>query len=88
MIQPALRQPIRVVAIMEAYTVTGPAKNLIRFAQKARVPDSELPPVELSITTFHRPVARQTAAHPSNQFINAARAAGIEVDVIAETVPV
>ena len=84
MIQPALRQPIRVVAIMEAYTVTGPAKNLIRFAQKARVPDSELPPVELSITTFHRPVARQTAAHPSNQFINAARAAGIEVDVIAE----
>jgi glycosyltransferase involved in cell wall biosynthesis len=85
MIQPALRQPIRVVAIMEAHTVTGPAKNLIRFAQKARVPDSELPPVELSIATFYRPVARQTAAHPSNQFIDAARAAGIEVDVIAET---
>lgn len=37
-------RPIRAVAILEAYTVTGPAKNVIRFAQLARVPAVYLPP--------------------------------------------
>ena len=40
--------PIRVSALMEAATVTGPAKNLLQFAQAAR------PEIDLSIVTFVR----------------------------------
>jgi glycosyltransferase involved in cell wall biosynthesis len=44
--------------MMEALTVTGPAKNLIAFAQQARSPaDPDLPEVELSVATFDRPSA-------------------------------
>ncbi|MFN2454917.1 MAG: glycosyltransferase [Pyrinomonadaceae bacterium] len=48
---------IKLVAVMEASTVTGPAKNLIEFCRRARVPDQKfpgLPIVETSIVTFHR----------------------------------
>jgi glycosyltransferase involved in cell wall biosynthesis len=40
---------IRVLALIEAASVTGPAKNLIGFAQRAR------PAVELTVVTYRRP---------------------------------
>ena len=34
---------IRVAALMEATSVTGPAKNLIEFARRAKQPPDRLP---------------------------------------------
>jgi glycosyltransferase involved in cell wall biosynthesis len=72
-------QPIRVVSLMEAYSVTGPAKNLIRFAVRARSPEPGQRAVDLSFLTFAR-----GEENASNHFVQAARAAGIEVDVVPE----
>lgn len=48
---------LRVLALMEATTVSGPAKNLIEFCRRARtldpLPDGS-PAFEISIATFHR----------------------------------
>lgn len=42
---------LRLLAVIEASTVTGPAKNLLQFAQLARTIDE---PVEVTVATFHR----------------------------------
>jgi glycosyltransferase involved in cell wall biosynthesis len=70
---------IRVLSIMEATFVTGPAKNLIEFAQRSKTPDADLPAMEFSVATYQR---GQDSANP---FVDAARAAGIPVDIIHET---
>jgi glycosyltransferase involved in cell wall biosynthesis len=44
---------IRVLAIIEAATVTGPAKNLLQFGSLARSADQDSP-VDLSIAVFQR----------------------------------
>ena len=79
---------IKLLALMEATTVTGPAKNLINFGQRARSHEwaaAGLPRVETFIVTFDRALG-EGAAHTgaSNKFVEAARAAGLEVDVIRE----
>ena len=76
---------------MEAATVTGPAKNLIRFARENRADAQQQPPdalargLEIRIFTFVRnanlAAAGRTASTP---FINAARDAGLTVEVISE----
>jgi glycosyltransferase involved in cell wall biosynthesis len=76
---PATNRPIRVAAIMEAATVTGPARNLLEFAARARVPDSSLRSADVEIVTFLR-----GAALPDNAFIAAARARSIKVHSIPE----
>jgi glycosyltransferase involved in cell wall biosynthesis len=63
---------------MEGDFVTGPAKNLIEFAQRARDSTADLPAVALSIGAYRR------GGEPESPFIQAARAAGVEVDVIPE----
>ena len=65
-------KPLRLLAIIEASTVTGPAKNLLRFAQLARALD-----VETTVATFHRP-------GDSDTFLEAATRAGVEVHRIEE----
>lgn len=64
--------PIRVAAVIEATVVTGPAKNLLQFAQ--------LTPgrVELQVVTWSR-------AGQSRVFVDAANAAGIDVLEIPES---
>lgn len=81
---------IKLLSIIEATTVTGPAKGLIGFCRRARSGEflaEGLPRVEASIVTFDR-VARDGGAREEdrapNEFVAAARGAGIEVDVIAE----
>jgi len=64
--------PLRLLAIIEAYSMTGPAKNLIEFATLARELD-----VDTTIATFIR-------GDPSNVFIETARASGITVHVLRE----
>jgi glycosyltransferase involved in cell wall biosynthesis len=82
---------------MEATTVTGPAKLLIEFCRQARaLGDAGAPRVEASIVTFHRThkaeptsAARVDGASrwettAPNRFVEAAREAGVVVDVIEE----
>ena len=61
---------IRVVSIMEAEFVTGPAKNLLEFARRAR--DA----VELSVVTYEYP------SRGPNPFVAAAREGGVPVDLV------
>lgn len=89
---------LRVLALMEATTVSGPAKNLIEFCRRARTLDplpSGAPAFEISIATFHRGPgavesndgggpARGANGEAPNLFVAAARAAGVTVDVIPE----
>ncbi len=80
----ALNRPVRVVAIMEASTVTGPAGNLLRFAARSRVAseiDDRL--AEISIVTFVR--GNLAPGQAENQFLKAARDSRILVDTIAES---
>ena len=75
---------IKLLSVIEATTVTGPAKNLLSFARLARshaLAAAGLPRVEVSVATFQRAGGGDTA---SNAFVAAARGAGLEVDVIDE----
>ncbi len=66
---------LRLLAIIEAYSITGPAKNLLEFARLGR--DAG---IETSIATF-------TRDEPENIFVRAAREAGIQIEVIRESGP-
>jgi glycosyltransferase involved in cell wall biosynthesis len=71
--------PLRVLALVEATTVTGPAKNLIRFCEMVQADPAA--GLSISIAAFHR---RSPASPESNAFLDAVRTAGIELDVIPE----
>jgi len=90
---------IKILALIEASSVTGPAKNLIDFARRARLGCSgplNPAPVETEIVTFDRLSPGANPKHAwslfdqtddgghSNPFIRCARAGGIEVRVIPE----
>ena len=66
---------LRLLAIIEATSITGPAKNLLEFARLGK--DAG---VDTSIATFARGEA-------DNLFIRTAREAGIAVEVIPESGP-
>jgi glycosyltransferase involved in cell wall biosynthesis len=63
---------IRVISIMEADFVTGPAKNLLAFGTRARAQ------VDLSVVAYLRGGQGET------EFIRAARQADIDVDIVHE----
>lgn len=66
---------IRVVTILEAGSVTGPAKCVLEFVREAR--STSTVQIELSVVTFVRgPV--------ENEFIRRVRAEGIPIDLIHE----
>lgn len=67
---------LRVAAVMEAKTVTGPAKNLLRFCRLARNSACQV-----SIITF---VRTPDSGALFNDFIGAAKSEQIEVHVIHE----
>ncbi|HEX8560185.1 MAG TPA: glycosyltransferase [Pyrinomonadaceae bacterium] len=76
---------IKLLALIEGATVTGPAKNLLAFCRRARSAEMEaegLPRVETSIITFERGAAG--AGAEVTPFVAAAREAGVEVDVVRE----
>src|ERR1051326_8040254 len=72
--------PIRVTALLDAYTVTGPAKNFLRFCALARERAAGV--CEMSLITVVRHGARDVATNP---FICGALAIPIKVDVISES---
>jgi glycosyltransferase involved in cell wall biosynthesis len=65
--------PVRLVALLEATTVSGPAKNLIEFCRRARAAG-----VEAAIVTFRRGGPEESV------LVTACRAAGVEVHQLAE----
>jgi glycosyltransferase involved in cell wall biosynthesis len=67
-------EPLRLAALVEAHTVTGPAKNLLRFCRLAKA-DGKLDPLLL---VFVRGRA------DDNAFLAAARAAGLNAEPIHE----
>jgi len=68
---------IRLLAILEARSITGPARNLLDFCRLAR--ELQGRHVETSIVTWRRP--DQGGA---DEFLDAAATAGIEVEVVEE----
>jgi glycosyltransferase involved in cell wall biosynthesis len=75
---------LKILALVEATTVNAVARNVIDFHRSANELSEAEPgfaPIEVSIATF----IRQSADGQSeNDFIVAARAAGLHVDVISE----
>ena len=71
-----MSEVLRVVAFLEAATVTGPAKNLLRFCQRVRAGQGR-ERVEITLATFVRDGGR-------NAFLEAAGAAGVPVDTVEE----
>lgn len=91
--------PIKILAVMEAGTVTGPAQSLFQFFHSARAdvggtngaigeisdaaPEDER--VAISLATFHRRARNERPSSENvNEFVAAARATGIPTDVIIE----
>ena len=68
--------PIRILVILEAYSVTGPAKAVFQFAREASA-RSLAPRVEISFLTFLR-------NESENAFTRAVRAQGLRLDIINE----
>jgi glycosyltransferase involved in cell wall biosynthesis len=71
---------VRILAMMEAASLTGPAKNLIGFCRWLRSPEGVDTGLSVAIATFDR----NARARASDSFVGAARAAGIETHVIRE----
>jgi glycosyltransferase involved in cell wall biosynthesis len=71
--------PIRVLALMEASTVAGPAGNLIDAARWAREPHPDAPATEICIVSYVR-----SGSGSGESFIAASREAGLPTEVISE----
>jgi len=71
---------LRIVSLMEADSVTGPAKNMIQFGRSAGPADETS--VCFSFLSYDR---KGNAAR--NTFVSGARQAGLEVDLIRERGP-
>lgn len=69
--------PVRLLAFIEAETVTGPAKNLLQFAQLART-GNFTPALEVGIATFVRP------GQETNLFLETAKRAEIHTFPVPE----
>jgi glycosyltransferase involved in cell wall biosynthesis len=74
---PSTGRKMRVLAFMEATTLTGPAKNLIEFAQRARQANENS--ATLTVATFCRGLMTTP-----NAFTDRCREAGIDVRILRE----
>ena len=71
---------IKILAVVEAITVNAVAKNMFEFhraANELAQQSADSPVIELSLVTFDR-------RNNSAEFVSAARALGLEVDIIPE----
>ncbi|MGH9475589.1 MAG: glycosyltransferase [Terriglobales bacterium] len=71
-------RPIRVLALIEAYTLTGPAKNLLGMAQRAALVTGAAPAAEFTLASFRR------GAYTTDPFLAACRQSEVPVTVIPE----
>jgi glycosyltransferase involved in cell wall biosynthesis len=70
---------LRILAMMEANTVTGPAKNLLGFCRWLGTPEGARTRLQVAIATFTR-----NAGADNQAFTDAARAAGVDLYLIRE----
>jgi glycosyltransferase involved in cell wall biosynthesis len=70
---------IKVVALVEANVVTGPAKNILRFAADCRNQ------VDLTVVTFVRSRDTKSDEESNNQFVLAVRSLGVPIETVRET---
>jgi glycosyltransferase involved in cell wall biosynthesis len=70
----------KVLAVVEARVVTGPAKNILRFAAANR------DRVDVTVVTFARRTDNR-ASLVDNQFVSTARSKGLAVEIIPERGP-
>jgi glycosyltransferase involved in cell wall biosynthesis len=75
---------IQLLAVVEASTVTGPAKNLLEFCRTGRHPADGNEGVEVSLVTFHRGSVSARGGEAENEFVAAARKSGIFIAVLPE----
>ncbi len=79
---------IKLLAVVEAATVTGPARNLLDFFASADAPREKGEPyLSPTLTTYHRSRIALDPNEVPNEFVRRARAQNIPVDVIAERFP-
>jgi glycosyltransferase involved in cell wall biosynthesis len=71
----------KVIALVEARVVTGPAKNVLRFAEECR------DRVDLTIVTFLRASEKRTQTAPHNAFVSEVRRLNLPIEIIWETGP-
>jgi len=75
---------IRVLAFIEApFPTTGPAKNLMEFARRAKCASPNLPRAEIAIATFDRQSSSRDSSN-ENEFVSACKQAGLEIHIIRE----
>jgi glycosyltransferase involved in cell wall biosynthesis len=70
---------MRILALMEANSITGPAKNWLEFCVAGRSLDPPLGPVEVTLATFRRP-----GQPASDDFLDAVRANGIPCEILMQ----
>jgi glycosyltransferase involved in cell wall biosynthesis len=68
---------IRVLALLEANSITGSAKSILEFTREAAGNHSGSPKIEVSVITFHR-------MQNQDSLVAALRSAGASVEVVAE----
>jgi glycosyltransferase involved in cell wall biosynthesis len=73
-------QQVRILAVMEAASVTGPAKNLIGFGRWLLTPEGAATGLSLTIATFDR----NSRIDQPDSFASSARAAGIATELVHE----
>jgi glycosyltransferase involved in cell wall biosynthesis len=73
---------MRLLSIVEASSVTGPLKPLLMFSRLARTGVGRHPPIHHSLLTTSR--IRRGGKHVESDMLRAARADGLEVDVVPE----
>jgi glycosyltransferase involved in cell wall biosynthesis len=71
----------KVISLVEAQVVTGPAKNVLRFAGECR------DRVDLTIVTFVRASDKRSQPAPYNAFISEVRRLNLPLEIIWETGP-
>jgi glycosyltransferase involved in cell wall biosynthesis len=70
-------QSIRVMAMLEANSITGPAKAVLEFAREAARGHSDFPKIDLSVVTFDR-------GQGESCLTDAIREIGAPLDVVSE----
>jgi len=72
--------PLSILAFLEAVSLTGPAKNLLQFAESVGAGTLETGPVQLRLVTYRRPGQAER-----NDFLTAVARLGVACEIIDET---
>ena len=72
---------IKIAALVEGRFLTGPAKNILKFADDCR------DRVDLTLVTFLRTSGKYASEAPNHQLVSAARSLKIPIEIVEESGP-